>query len=110
MAGAVVHKSGEAKCLSTRLDLTLNACAEAPMTGNQAIRIPPGLEPLSIEGTLQISVGTWVFIGGSGNAFPEPARIEAKWTKNMKAYPPTGVRLQVEIRIYPASKIPNHLL
>jgi hypothetical protein len=110
MAGAVVHKSGEAKCLSTRLALTLNACTEAPMTSNQATRIPPGFEPLSIEGALQISVGTWVFIRGRGNAFPEPARIEAKWTKNMKAYPRTGVRLQVNGGIYPASKIPLRLL
>ena len=80
------------------------------MTGNQVSEIPPGFEPLSIEGALQMSVGTWVFIRGRGNAFPEPGRIEAKWTKNMKAYPRTGVRLQVNGRIYPASKIPLRLL
>jgi len=80
------------------------------MTGNQASGIPPGFEPLSIEGALQMSVGTWVFIRGRGNAFPEPGRIEAKWTKNMRASPRTGVRLQVNGRISPASKIPRRLL
>lgn len=80
------------------------------MTGNQATSNPPGFQPLSLERALQISVGTWVFIRGRGNAFPEPARIEAKWTMDMKAYPRTGVRLQVNGRIYPASKIPLRLL
>ncbi len=80
------------------------------MTGNQATRVPPGFKPLSIEEALQISVGTWVFIRGRGDTFPEPARIEAKWTKNMEAYPHRGVRLQVNGRIYSASKIPLRLL
>jgi hypothetical protein len=74
------------------------------------MRIPPGFEPLTIDGALQLSVGMWVFIRGRGDAFPEPARIEAKWTKIMKAYPHAGVRLQVNGRIYPASKIPLRLL
>jgi hypothetical protein len=80
------------------------------MSGNQATRVPPGFEPLSLEEALQMSVGNWVFIRGRGDAFPEPARIEAKWTTKIKANPHTGVRLQVNGRIYPASKIPLRLL